>query len=200
MTDNLTAINELFERREHPRYADGYAYFCPDCGLECNVGEVSFDCQGGRILPVYIKCRYGCGRAWQLNIFPSSIMNIQWACGQCRCELLRRVERVGNEFVDVNTRWAWGIFLPSAHHWSRSYQEALNTKRYIMRHSERITIDQLTIKVKLEKKTMELFTIPVSRRQQEFSSKNPDQVRVLDNPQKDNLKNYVAWGRFWCPI
>ena len=65
-----------------------------------------------------------------------------------------------------------------------------------MRHSERITIDQLTIKVKLEKKTMELFTIPVSRRQQEFSSKNPDQVRVLDNPQKDNLKNYVAWGRF----
>ena len=70
MHDNLAAANEWFERREDPRHADGYTYFCRKCGLECNVGEVSFDCQGGRILPVYIKCRYGCGNSWSLDFFP----------------------------------------------------------------------------------------------------------------------------------
>ena len=61
--------------------------------------------------------------------------------------------------------------------------------------SARITIDELTIKVTLEKKTMELFTIPVPKHQLEFSSKDPTLVRVLDNPQQESLRNYVAWGR-----
>jgi hypothetical protein len=61
--------------------------------------------------------------------------------------------------------------------------------------SARITIDDLTIKVRLEKKTMELFTIPVPRCQHEFSSNDPSQVRVLDNPQEESLRNYVAWGK-----
>ena len=64
-----------------------------------------------------------------------------------------------------------------------------------MADSERITIDQLTIHVKLEKKTMELFTIPVPPRQQEFMFKNRGRVRVLDNPFEDNLRDYVAWGK-----
>jgi hypothetical protein len=61
--------------------------------------------------------------------------------------------------------------------------------------SERITIEELTIKVALEKKTMELFTIPIPRCQHEFSSKDSTQVRVLDNPQEESLRDYVAWGR-----
>ncbi|MGD8372707.1 MAG: hypothetical protein PVF76_08655 [Syntrophobacterales bacterium] len=77
MGDNIAAINDLFERREHPRYADGYTYFCPDCGLECNVGEASFDCHGGKILPIYIKCRYGCGKSWHLEIYPIGKVSIQ---------------------------------------------------------------------------------------------------------------------------
>lgn len=60
---------------------------------------------------------------------------------------------------------------------------------------ERITIDELTIRVGLEKETMELFTVPVPARQQEFVFENQNQVRVLDNPLEDNLRNYVAWGR-----
>ncbi|MBW1982984.1 MAG: hypothetical protein JRJ12_17430 [Deltaproteobacteria bacterium] len=70
MSDNLWAIETLFERRDDPRYADGYAYFCRSCGIECNVGEVPFGCQGGKILPIYIRCRYGCGRSWHLEITP----------------------------------------------------------------------------------------------------------------------------------
>ncbi len=77
MPDNLSVIKELFERKEDPRYADGYAYFCQTCGLECNVGEASFDCRNGRILPIYIKCRYGCGRSWHLAIFPGGNVSIQ---------------------------------------------------------------------------------------------------------------------------
>jgi len=65
-----------------------------------------------------------------------------------------------------------------------------------MRDSEPIKIDQLTIKVKLEKKTMALFTIPISRRQQEFLARNSVQVRVLDNPLEESIRNYIAWGRF----
>jgi hypothetical protein len=71
MVDNINSIDSLFERKEDPRFAGGYAFFCPECGLECNVGEALFTCQEGKILPVYIKCRYGCGRAWHLKIFPS---------------------------------------------------------------------------------------------------------------------------------
>ena len=64
-----------------------------------------------------------------------------------------------------------------------------------MTDSRGVTMDELTIWVKLEKKTMELFTIPVPRRQQKFLSMNSTQVRVLDNPQEDGLRNYVVWGK-----
>ena len=77
MPDNLPVLTELFERKEDPRYADGYAYFCQNCGLECNVGEASFDCRGGSILPIYIKCRYGCGRSWHLEISPAGNVSVQ---------------------------------------------------------------------------------------------------------------------------
>ncbi len=60
---------------------------------------------------------------------------------------------------------------------------------------EGITLDQLTVRVGLEKETMELFTIPVPARQQEFVFENQSQVRVLDNPLEDNLRNYVVWGK-----
>jgi len=76
MADNLADVTNLFERREDPRYVEGYSYFCKDCSLECNVGEASFDCQGGKIIPVYIKCRYGCGRAWHLEISSLGKVNI----------------------------------------------------------------------------------------------------------------------------
>ncbi|MCG6919091.1 MAG: hypothetical protein LJE89_16280 [Deltaproteobacteria bacterium] len=75
MADNITLINDLFERREGSRYPGGYAYFCQKCGMECNVAEASYECQEGRILPLYIKCRYGCGRSWHLKIFPSGKVN-----------------------------------------------------------------------------------------------------------------------------
>ena len=61
--------------------------------------------------------------------------------------------------------------------------------------SRRITMDELNIRVKLEKKTMELFTIPVPRSQQKFLSMNSTQVRVLDNPLEEGLRNYVVWGK-----
>ena len=77
MRDNLATVHDLFERREDPRYAEGYTYFCRHCGLECNVGEVSFDCQNGRVLPVYVKCRYGCGRSWHLEISTTGKANLQ---------------------------------------------------------------------------------------------------------------------------
>ena len=57
MADNISAISSFFERKEDPRYADGYAYFCQKCGLECNVAEASLRCQEGRILLVHITCR-----------------------------------------------------------------------------------------------------------------------------------------------
>ena len=58
-----------------------------------------------------------------------------------------------------------------------------------------ITIDNVSIKVKMTQETMELFSIPVPTRQQEFAFQDPTRVRVLDNPLEDNLRNYVAWGR-----
>ena len=54
MPDNLAEIRDNFECKVDARFADGYAYFCQHCGLECNVGEAGFDCQGGEIFPVII--------------------------------------------------------------------------------------------------------------------------------------------------
>jgi hypothetical protein len=58
-----------------------------------------------------------------------------------------------------------------------------------------ITIDTVSIKVRMTKDTLELFSVPVPARQLEFSFQDPSMVRVLDNPLEDNLRNYVAWGR-----
>jgi len=58
-----------------------------------------------------------------------------------------------------------------------------------------ITIDTVSIKVRMTKDTIELFSVPVTARQLEFSFRDPAEVRVLDNPLEDNLRNYVAWGR-----
>ena len=77
MPDNLADIKQSFECKKDVRFAGGYAYFCHHCGLECNVGEVSFDCQGGNIFPIYIKCRYGCGKSWHLRVFPTGSTSIQ---------------------------------------------------------------------------------------------------------------------------
>ncbi len=58
-----------------------------------------------------------------------------------------------------------------------------------------ITIDTVSIKIRMTKNTIELFSVPVPARQLEFSFREPAEVRVLDNPLEDNLRNYVAWGR-----
>jgi uncharacterized protein YicC (UPF0701 family) len=58
-----------------------------------------------------------------------------------------------------------------------------------------INIDTVSIKVRMTKDTIELFSVPVPARQLEFSFRNPAEIRVLDNPLEDNLRNYVAWGR-----
>jgi hypothetical protein len=58
-----------------------------------------------------------------------------------------------------------------------------------------ITIDTVSIKVRLTKYTLELFSVPVPPRQLEYSCQDTNRVRVLDNPLEDNLRNYVAWGR-----
>jgi hypothetical protein len=58
-----------------------------------------------------------------------------------------------------------------------------------------ITIDTVSIKVRMTKETLELFSVPVPTRQLEFSFQNPAEVRVLDNPLEENLRNYIAWGR-----
>ncbi|MGD8255569.1 MAG: hypothetical protein PVH34_13285 [Syntrophobacterales bacterium] len=77
MPDNLADIKDNFEYKEDARFAGGYAYFCHHCGLECNVGEAGFDCQGAKILPIYIKCRYGCGKSWHLRVLPTGSTSIQ---------------------------------------------------------------------------------------------------------------------------
>ena len=77
MPDNLADIRDNFEYKEDARFAGGYAYFCHHCGLECNVGEAGFDCQGGKIFPIYIKCRYGCGKSWHLQVLPTGSTSIQ---------------------------------------------------------------------------------------------------------------------------
>jgi hypothetical protein len=58
-----------------------------------------------------------------------------------------------------------------------------------------INIDTVSIKVRMTKDTIELFSVPVPARQLEFSFRDPAEIRVLDNPLEDNLRNYVAWGR-----
>ena len=58
-----------------------------------------------------------------------------------------------------------------------------------------ITLEALTIRVRMTKETVELFSIPVPTRQHEFSFEDHTKVRVLDNPLEDSLRKYVAWGR-----
>ena len=58
-----------------------------------------------------------------------------------------------------------------------------------------INIDTVSIKVRMTKDTIELFSVPVPARQLEFSFQDPAEIRVLDNPLEDNLRHYVAWGR-----
>ena len=72
MPDNLDKIDEFFECRKSGQYAGGYAWFCKSCDKECNVGEVEYLCQDGRILPKYVICRYGCGSSWHLSIIPDA--------------------------------------------------------------------------------------------------------------------------------
>ena len=59
----------------------------------------------------------------------------------------------------------------------------------------RITLETLTIRVRMTKETVELFSIPVPARQHEFPFEDHTKVRVLDNPLEDSLRKYVAWGR-----
>jgi hypothetical protein len=65
-----------------------------------------------------------------------------------------------------------------------------------MADSKPITIDELTISVRRVKRALELFSIPVPTHMQEFYSKYPKRVRVLDNPLEDSLRNYIAWGKY----
>jgi hypothetical protein len=58
-----------------------------------------------------------------------------------------------------------------------------------------ITLNTLTVSVRMTKETMELFTIPLPVCQQEFAFEDQTKVRVLDNPLEDSLRNYVVWGR-----
>jgi len=64
-----------------------------------------------------------------------------------------------------------------------------------MKNLHPITIDSVSIKVRMTRDTMELFSVPVPVRQLEFSFQDPAEIRVLDNPLEDNFRNYVAWGR-----
>jgi len=64
-----------------------------------------------------------------------------------------------------------------------------------MKDLKPINIDTVSIKVRMTKDTIELFSVPVPARQLEFSFRDPAEIRVLDNPLDDNLRNYVAWGR-----
>ncbi len=64
-----------------------------------------------------------------------------------------------------------------------------------MRDFNILTVDAVTIRVRMSKDTMELFTIPLPSSQQEFAFEDQTKVRVLDNPLEDSLRNYVAWGR-----
>ena len=64
-----------------------------------------------------------------------------------------------------------------------------------MTDSEAMTTDQLTIRVRFRRDTIELFSVPLPRWQQLFISKNPSSVRVLENPLEESLRHYVAWGR-----
>lgn len=65
-----------------------------------------------------------------------------------------------------------------------------------MADSKPITINELTISVRREKRALELFSIPVPTHMQEFYSKHQKGVRVLDNPLEDSIRNYIAWGKY----
>ena len=65
-----------------------------------------------------------------------------------------------------------------------------------MADSKPITINELTISVRREKRALELFSIPVPSHMQEFYSRYPKRVRVLDNPLEDSIRNYIAWGKY----
>ena len=69
------------------------------------------------------------------------------------------------------------------------------TGQKLMSDSENLKIDELTIRVRLEKNTMELFTIPLPPCPQKYVFKDPTRVRVLDNPLEDSLRNYIVWRR-----
>lgn len=117
----------------------------------------------------------------------------KWLADNLRCwELIDALERwresqskLGHSVYRSNSMFP--IFFCKRH---------LKLKGDIMTDSDVTTIDQLAIKVKLKKDTMELFAIPLPRRQHVFFSTRSDPVRVLDNPLKENLRNYVAWGKF----
>ena len=66
----------------------------------------------------------------------------------------------------------------------------------IMIDHKHITLEMLTIRVRMTKETVELFSIPVPAHQHEFSFEDHTKVRVLDNPLQDSLRKYVVWGRY----
>ena len=95
--------------------------------------------------------------------------------------------------------WLWSVLAPKnlSLRQGKSSLRDRRSKRRIenMADFKPITIDTVSIKVRMTKDTMELFSVPVPARQLEFSFQDPSMVRVLDNPLEDNLRNYVAWGR-----
>ena len=64
-----------------------------------------------------------------------------------------------------------------------------------MSDSKCIKIDELSVRIKLQKDTMELFSVPLPRCQQLVAFGKSTQVRILDNPLEESLRNYAAWGR-----
>ena len=65
-----------------------------------------------------------------------------------------------------------------------------------MLDSKPISINELTICVRREERTLDLFSVPVPNHLREFYPKYPGRVRVLDNPLEDSLRNFIAWGKF----
>ena len=65
--------------------------------------------------------------------------------------------------------------------------------------SKSTKIEELTVRVKLKKSTIGLFSVPLPRCQQVMSFKNPTVVRILDNPLEESLRHYAAWGRVNLP-
>ena len=76
-----------------------------------------------------------------------------------------------------------------------SLNQAMKYKSPQTLNCKNITLETLTIRVRMTKETVELFSIPVPERQHEFLFEDNSKVRVLDNPLEDSLRKYVAWGR-----